>query len=168
MRTVRGLCLLALECFLLSGEMRPTDNPYLMPYYTGLVYPTPKSVQYRDEFYSLQSTGIVLGEDVVKPEPLVGLLVERIEGYGGSAKVVEPPAEGFATLISLGKTELWKNCGDAPDLPRREKGYIIHATKLSRRNVVFLKGFDRDGLLWAVASFNQLVHNRGGGRWCER
>ena len=42
------------------GTARDTDDPRLMPYYTGRVFPTPQEAVYRDEFYPLGRTGVLV------------------------------------------------------------------------------------------------------------
>ena len=66
-------------------EEKFRNDPLMMPYYTGHILPTPQKVEYRDEFLPLGNVAIVVGKDVVNPDPLVGVLMDRIVRYGGKA-----------------------------------------------------------------------------------
>ncbi|MDD5679166.1 MAG: VCBS repeat-containing protein, partial [Kiritimatiellae bacterium] len=65
------------------------DDAYLMPYYTGNIYPTPQEAEYGDEYIPLADVGVLVGTDVTNPAPLVAVLTERIRRYGGQANVEE-------------------------------------------------------------------------------
>lgn len=142
-----------------------TGDPLAMPYYTGNISPTPQRVTYQDTFVSLAKTGILVGKDVENPLPLVQLLLDRITRHGGAARVVQAPEGDLTALISLGQTDLAVQPG-LPAAPEREQAYRITSGTVGGGTVVFLKGHERQGLLWAISSFNQLVHREDGQpRW---
>ena len=144
-----------------EAKDRPRTDPSLMPYYTGQVYPTPRQATYQDSFFLLSKAGILVGKDVESPEPLVRVLVDRIKTYGGAAETTRTGEGDFTTLISLGQTEIAAKV-KAPSVPDRAQAYVLASGQADGKNVVVLKGHDRQGLLWAVSSFNQLVHTAGG------
>lgn len=116
---------------------------------------------YRDDFFPLSRVRIVAGKDVENPGPLVQVLIERIRTYGGAAEATDAAGGDFTTLVSLGQTDVAAQV-NAPSVPEREQAYVIACGQVDGRNVVVLKGRDRQGLLWAICSFNQLVHQEGG------
>ena len=63
------------------------DNPYMMPYYTGEILPTPQKVEYKNEYLSLANTAIILN-NVEQNDPRLKYLLERIARYGGKYKLV--------------------------------------------------------------------------------
>jgi hypothetical protein len=135
----------------------------MMPYYTGTVFPKPQQAEYRNECLPLQRSGVIVGKDVENPDALVKVLVERVERYGGNARVVAPEeAKACDTLVSLGSTDWASRMAELPALPKREQSYILHAGTVDGKATVVLKANDRLGLLWAIGSFNQLVHRREG------
>jgi len=139
-----------------------TGDPYLMPYYTGKIYPTPQKADYRDEYLPLDDVGVLVGKGVQNPEPLLEVLLDRVRRYGG--KATREPAFGgkHAVWISLGDTTLSSKSQSAPEVPEKEEGYALGTGKADGKPVVALRGHDRLGLLWAISSFNQLVHVREG------
>ena len=141
---------------------KPTDDPYLMPYYTGKVYPTPQKASYRDEYFPLDDVGLLVGKEIENPEPLLNVLIERIQRYGGNATREHSFGEKHTTWVSLGDTALSSKIQGLPVVPEREEGYVIGAGKVNGRPIAVLKGHDRLGLLWAISSLNQLVHLREG------
>ncbi len=138
------------------------EDPLRMPFYTGTILPVPQDVTYHDEFFPLDQTGIVLGPGIEFEGPLVAELRQRIERYGGRLAHVDSAAAPASTLILLGDVPAAEAYlqGDRP--PEREQGYLVRCQSQGDRKVVVLQGRDRLGLLWAIASFNQLVHQRAG------
>ena len=80
-----------------AAEAAPDDRA--VPYYTGTVYPTPQSAQYRDNFLPLTSVGLLLGKDVAAEDPRVAVLVERLRRNGAQARVVASVEGRGETLI---------------------------------------------------------------------
>lgn len=115
-------------------------DPLRMPFYTGQIMPTPQKVRYEDTTRSLKTVALQLNDGLKPTDPLVGYLRERIERYKGT---LHTDAANSDTQMEL-KIEP----------TGREQAYSItwNGTK------VLLSGNDRQGLLWAIASFNQLVH----------
>jgi len=140
---------------------RLKNDPLMMPYYTGTVFPKPQSVTYSDRFLPLGKAAVVAGRDVKNAPDLAKLLVDRITRYGGSAELVASP-NGHDTVISLGETSISSGLPNLPKVPEKEQGYILHAGKAGGRDVVVLKGRDHQGLVWAIGSFIQLVHRQPG------
>jgi hypothetical protein len=141
---------------------RLRTDPFMMPYYTGRIFPTPQSAAYRDQYLPLNRTAIVVGKEVENAPVLAKLLTDRISRYGGSAEVVASPSPPHETIISLGETATAARVSGLPKVPEPEQAYLIHPATLDGKNVVILKGRDRLGLVWAIGSFNQLVHRQEG------
>ena len=138
-------------------------NPDRMPYYTGRIIPTPRKVSYRDEFLSLKEGAVLPGKGLETDGAYVKLLRKRIEQHGGELQVVESPVAGSGALtIILGDHPVAESFLEGREVPEQEQGYLVHTAKANGGNIVVLKGRDRLGLLWAVSSFNQLVHIREG------
>ena len=138
----------------------PDHDPERMPYYTGAIIPTPQQVTYKDEFLALDDAEVLLGEGLTGDSPHVAVLRKRIEKYGGNLTVVASASSGAGTLIVLGDIPAAAELLGELQVPQREQGYLVRATQSSGRNVVILQGYDQLGLLWAISSFNQLVHLR--------
>ncbi|MBI2190668.1 MAG: beta-N-acetylglucosaminidase domain-containing protein [Planctomycetes bacterium] len=143
-------------------EERLHADPLMAPYYTGSILPTPQKADYRDEFIPMANAAIVVGKDVENPDPLVEVLTDRITRYGGQAAVVNAPTAEHTAVVSLGNTDISQQAKDLPAVPEREQGYILHITKAADKPLVVLKGHDRLGLLWSIASLMQLIHWRDG------
>jgi len=133
------------------------SDPKAVPCYTGKVHPFPREAAYQDVFLPLAQTGLLLGQDVAADDGRVALLKERVERYGGKARVVRAAEEPCDTLVMIGETGGHREAlGDKAPPPRAE-GFLIHATLKEGKGLVFLKGHDFHGLLWAITSFSQLV-----------
>ena len=143
-------------------EKRLRNDPLMMPYYTGNILPTPQKADYREEFLSMKNVAIIVGDDVVNPVPLVEVLTDRIQRYGGAAEATADPQEAHTAIVSLGDTKLASQAKGVPAVPNREQGYVLHATNGQGKPLIVLKGHDRLGLLWAISSLAQLVHWRDG------
>lgn len=115
-------------------------DPLRMPYYTGQIMPTPQKVHYGNETHSLKSVTLLLNDGLKPTDPLVGYLRERIERYKGTLHT-DATKSNVQIELKIQPTG-------------REQAYSItwNGTK------VLLSGNDRQGLLWAIASLNQLVH----------
>ena len=137
---------------------RLRNDPAMMPFYTGTILPTPQQATYSNEFLSLAKTGIWLGRGLDQDDRRVTILRNRITQYGGSTKFVTSLGGDFETCICLG------DCPPAESVavPDQEEGYAIRAFRKDGTNVVVLKGHDARGLLWAVASLNQLITHANG------
>lgn len=116
-------------------------DPLRMPFYTGQIMPTPQKVRYENKTFSLKHTELLLNDGLKLNDPLVGYLRERIERYKGT---LQSELTNSDTQIEL-----------KIQPSGREQAYSItwDGTK------AILSGNDRQGLLWAIASFNQLVHS---------
>ena len=139
---------------------RLKNDPFMMPYYTGNVYPKPQSVTYEDRFLPVNKAAIVVGKDVKNADALTKLLIERITRYGGSAEVVTSPVPGHDSVISLGDTPIAAQVANLPKAPEKEQGYILYCGKVDGKDVAVLKGTDHLGLVWAIGSYCQLVHRQ--------
>jgi hypothetical protein len=137
-------------------------DPLMVPYYTGHIIPTPQKVDYRDEFLSMANVAVVVGKDVENPGPLVEVLTDRITRYGGQAAVTSGPAAEHTAVVSLGDTDLAQQAQGLPAVPEQAEGYILFCTQAAGKRLVVLKGRDRLGLLWSIASLIQLIHWRDG------
>ncbi|NOY83165.1 MAG: hypothetical protein GXP31_19400 [Kiritimatiellaeota bacterium] len=138
------------------------EDPSRMPFYTGTILPAPQRVTYKDEFFPLANTAALLGSDVRPHEPYVRELRERIERYGGKVAVVDSSAADCDCLIILGDAEAGRSLLNGRRAPDREQGYLLLSGTVDGKKAVILRGHDRLGLLWAISSFNQLVHDRDG------
>ncbi|MDD5676824.1 MAG: beta-N-acetylglucosaminidase domain-containing protein [Kiritimatiellae bacterium] len=131
-----------------------SDDPLMMPYYTGDIIPTPQKAEYTKQFISLKNAGVILGKDVEKTDARLQYLLDRITRYGGTYDFVAADNRTNACLIFV---------GDTPEAagwsaPARPQGYAIKTVG----NKVFLKGHDHQGLLWAISSLNQMILIRDG------
>ncbi|MDD5676734.1 MAG: beta-N-acetylglucosaminidase domain-containing protein [Kiritimatiellae bacterium] len=142
-----------------SSRQGPDFN---VPYYTGKVYPTPQSAEYRDEFLPLDKTGLLLGKDIAPDDARVALLIERIRRLGGAADIVKAPKDPCNTLILIGETGINEDLIKDKSVPDRAEGYLLHCAQKDGKPIVFLKGKDFHGLLWAITAFNQLVKVENG------
>jgi len=143
-------------------EERLRTDSLMMPYYTGNILPTPQKVDYKDEYFPMGKVAIVVGKDVVNPDPLIEVLTDRITRYGGKAAVVATPGAEHTAVVSLGDTELARQAQGLPAVPEKNEGYLIDTTRVGGKPVFILKGHDRLGLLWSIASLMQLIHWRDG------
>ncbi len=141
---------------------RLRNDPLMVPYYTGTILPTPQKAEYRDEFISMAKVAIVVGNDVVEPGALVELLTDRITRYGGQASVVTAPGAEHTAVISLGDTALARQVQAVPAVPDRVEGYVVYCTRVADKPLIILKGRDRLGMTWSIASLMQLIHWRDG------
>ena len=156
-----GLVLLV-SGFVCAGEPKPTDDPYCVPYYTGRILPTPQQATYEDEHVPLANVAVLVGKEVDNPDPLVEVLIDRIRRYGGKAELANSVADEHTAGVSLGDGPVARQIKNIPGVPDKAQGYIVAMGKVGGKPVVILKGHDRLGLLWAISSFNQLVHRREG------
>ncbi len=137
------------SCKTISFDFSTGTDPYMMPYYTGRILPTPKQVEYLDEYLPLTNTAIILN-NVDQNDPRLKYLLDRITRYGGSYE--------FVTQASTGHTCVIKVNDDALTPPQNPQGYIIQ----SSGNTISLKGTDFQGLLWAISSLNQMIFRQNG------
>jgi len=138
------------------------EDPYRMPFYTGTILPTPQQATYRDEFFPLDDAGLLLGPGLASDGPHVRELRERGDRYGGKLRLVDSPSAACSTLVLLGDVPAAEALLQSRRAPDREQGYLMLALSDGQRKTVVLKGRDSLGLLWAIASFSQLVHARSG------
>ncbi len=138
------------------------EDPDRMPFYTGSILPTPQKVTYRDDYYSLVDTGLFLGKGIDETSVPIQEIQKRVERYGGKLRRVASAKEKCDTLILLGETHQANVLLKGRKVPAREQGYLIHCLISEGRNIAVLQGHDSLGLLWAAASFNQLVHVQEG------
>ena len=143
-----------------AADTAPDDRA--VPYYTGTVYPTPQTAQYRDDFLPLASVGLLLGKDVTPEDPRVAVLVERLRRNGAQPQVVASAEDRSETLILVGETGAHEALLGMLAVPDKLEGYLLHCARSGTQNVVFLKGHDFHGLLWAITSFNQLITVQNG------
>ena len=134
----------------ISFDFSTGADPYMMPYYTGKILPTPKQVEYQDDYLSLANTAIILN-NVQQNDPRLKFLLDRITRYGG--KYV------FATDVNDDYTCVIKINDDSLTPPQHPQGYVIE----SNGKTISLKGTDFQGLLWAISSLNQMIFNQNGG-----
>jgi hypothetical protein len=143
-------------------EERLRTDPLMMPYYTGNILPTPQKVEYKDEFLPMGKVAIVVGKDVADPGAFVDVLTDRIARYGGQAAAAAAPGAEHTAVVSLGDTEWARQAQGSPGVPERNEGYIVYMTKAGGKPLIILKGRDRLGLTWSIASLMQLIHWRDG------
>lgn len=141
-------------------EARLRTDPLMMPYYTGTIVPAPRKVSYQDRFLPMSNVAIVVGKDVADPGPLVEVLQDRISRYGGTSAIVDNAPAGVTAVISIGDTSYAKDQKNIPPVPDQAEGYILVATQAGETPLVVLKGRDRLGTLWSIASLTQLIHWR--------
>ncbi len=100
-----------------------------VPYYTGTVYPTPQSAQYRDEFLPLTNVGLLLGKDVAPEDPRVAVLVERLQRNGVQPRFVASAEDRSETLILVGETGAHEALLGKLAVPAKAEGYLLHSAK---------------------------------------
>ena len=132
---------------------RLRNDPFMMPFYTGRIYPEPRKADYSSKFVSLRKTGLILGGKIKKSDPRIGILKKRISQYGGKAELANSLEDDFETFIVLGDALLSSDL----NVPARNQGYAIKFNSQHGKNIILLKGYDNLGLTWAVSSFIQLV-----------
>ena len=133
-----------------------------MPFYTGTIMPTPQDVVYKDELLPLGDAALLVGPGRDPAGACVRELRGRIERYGGKLELVSSASTRHETLIILGGGEAATPFLAGRAVPDREQAYVMLCSVKGSRNTVVLQGRDRLGLAWAIASFNQLVHERDG------
>lgn len=133
----------------LSFDFSTGTDTYMMPYYTGKILPTPKSVVYNDTYLSLANTAIILN-NIDQNDPRLKYLLERITLYGGQYT--------FVTQESTENTCVIKINDDALTPPQNAQGYVIKSVG----KTIALKGTDFQGLLWAISSLNQMIFKQDG------
>ena len=141
-----------------KSELPP---PFYVPFYIGRIYPTPQKATYHDDFISMKKVSVLAGSDIAADDPRIDVLRTRIKFMGGESMIVKDvkAAAPDSTIIALGDTEF--GAGVTP--PEREQGYVIMPVEeKGGRRVIVLKGHDRQGLLWAIASLNQLITREKG------
>ena len=127
-----------------NSIMGGADNPYMMPYYTGRVLPSPQKAEYKDKYLSLSKTAIVLN-GIHSNDPRLKYLLQRIALYGGKYEIVKLGGTAHTCVITINDAAL------AP--PKNPQGYIIQ----SNGKNISLKASDFQGLLWAISSLNQMI-----------
>ena len=138
------------------------EDPYRMPFYTGAILPTPQQVTYKDIYFPLRKTGLMLGSEVDPAGAQVRELRERIVRYGGGVRIVESIDAECDTLVLLGNCDASRRFGQGQQVPDREQAYVMRSVAVGGKGILVLRASDSLGLLWAVSSLNQLVHERGG------
>lgn len=145
-----------------APENERAGDADLMTYYNGDVFPNPKHAKYFDRFLPLGKVGMVLGAELSRDDARLALLVERIRRHGGTVEFAGAPAKAYETLLVVGDTGAVAGWPAGLAVPEREEGYLMHCAETGGQDVVFLKGHDFHGLLWAITAFNQLVTLRDG------
>ena len=136
--------------FILDNSiMGGADNPYMMPYYTGKILPTPQKAEYKNEFVSLANTAIILN-NIQQDDPRLKYLLERITIYGGKYHFVAEADASHTCIIKIND--------EALKPPQNLQGYTIQ----SNEKTFSLKGTDFQGLLWAISSLNQMIFVKDG------
>ncbi len=133
-----------------------------MPYYTGSILPTPRHAVYGTETFPLMDAAVLPGDGIAPDGPYVRELRTRIEGCGGRLKIAASAATACDTLVLLGPGRRAERFLKHHPVPHHPQGYVMTTAVWNSKNVVALAGRDRQGLLWAISSFSQLVHNVGG------
>jgi len=134
-----------------------TTDSRAVPFYTGTVYPTPQQATYGDTMLPLNNVGLLLGEGIDTGDARVALLLERINRYGGKARIVSSTDEPCDTLILIGQTGAHAELLKDQSAPARAEGYLVLTATKGTKDYVFLQGHDFHGLHWAITSFNQLI-----------
>ena len=125
------------------------DDPYMMPYYTGKILPTPKNVVYNNEYLSLANTAIILN-NIQQTDPRLKHLLDRITRYGGKYVFASQDSPEYTCIIKINDASLTP--------PLNVQGNIIQ----SSGKTVSLNGTDYQGLLWAISSLNQMIFIKDG------
>ncbi len=156
------VAILAADWGLGAEKTAKAESPYMMPFYTGRIYPTPQKATYEDTFYPLDDVGVLIGDSVKNPDALLDILTGRIMLYGGKCKVADKVSGNFGTLIVLADQEGAKLLPAGTPVADRPQAYTIRMGRKGRRNVIVLESSDHQGLVWAVSSLNQLVRVKDG------
>lgn len=147
------LCALFVSDGILLGvQAKPaidSSDPYMMPYYTGVIIPTPQKAEYKDTYISLTNTAIILN-NIKQDDPRLKYLLERIIRYGGQYKIVKESAPEHSCIIRINDDDL--------KTPEKEQGYAIKSSE----KTFSLKGDGFQGLLWAISSLNQMIFIKDG------
>lgn len=153
--TLTAACLLVTQAFAWQTDFGG------MPYYTGSVLPTPQQAVYHDRYLSLADAAVVLGTDIDAEDPRLAVLRHRVEELGGQLTHLHSLDEAMAYggIMALGEVA---GLGTGAALPQRDEGYRMDTIQYQGRDVLWLRGSDDIGLLWAVVSLNQLVTVRDG------
>ena len=96
-----------------------SEDPYMMPYYTGVIVPTPQQAEYKGEYISLIKTAIILN-DIKQDDSRLKYLLERITRYGGQYEIVKESAPEHSCIIIINDEDLKllkKNKGMRLNLP---------------------------------------------------
>ncbi len=125
------------------------DNPYMMPYYTGKILPTPKNVVYNNEYLSLANTAIILN-NINPNDSRLKYLLDRITRYGGKYVFATQESAEYTCIIKINDGSLTP--------PQDPQGNVIS----SSGKIVSLNGTDYQGLLWAISSLNQMIFIKDG------
>ncbi len=135
-------------------------KPEQVPLSLGEIYPTPRTASYENREVPLAHVLLIPGEGLNSESPPVQALVERLRNHGGEVQIAETlPSEGSTPAILLGESEATRRL--APELapPNQKEGYLIRNLEAGARPCFILRGADRAGEMWAVASFNQLIRS---------
>ncbi len=125
------------------------DDPYMMPYYTGKILPTPKNVVYNNEYLSLANTAIILNS-IEQNDPRLKYLLDRITRYGGKYVFATQESAEYTCIIKINDASLTP--------PPNPQGNVIQ----SSGKILSLNGTDFQGLLWAISSLNQMIFIKDG------
>ena len=137
------------QSLVLDNSMKGVDNPYMMPYYTGEILPTPQKVAYKNKYVSLANTAIILN-NIPQNDPRLKYLLERISIYGGKYEFVNQANTLHTCIIKINDDTLTP--------PQKPQGYTIKSNAIT----FSLKGTDFQGLLWAISSLNQMIFVKDG------
>lgn len=150
--------LLAATLICPASEAGPVSaQPFGMPYYIGTVFPTPQNAVYHDTYHRAEEILIWPGDGYRADDVLIELLEQRIVETGGAVRHIDTldEAEAGALVISVGATD-WQP-PLAGSVPQREQGYLIEFVEDDGRDIAVLRGYDPQGLVWAVVSLIQLM-----------
>ncbi|MDD5676739.1 MAG: beta-N-acetylglucosaminidase domain-containing protein [Kiritimatiellae bacterium] len=149
-----------------AGYQIPAERQgpeFMVPFFTGKIYPTPHDAKYLDEWIPLGKTGIVPGAGVKKDDARLAVLLERIVRYGGSVKILDAAKDSrdVDSYICVGAgAEADKLCVDKP--PARPEGFLLDAGQLEGKPAAVVKGHDSLGLLWGITALNQMITRQDG------
>ncbi len=152
-----SLVLLSTFSLMANTDLPISQESFGMPYYTGTVYPTPQDATYHETLLPAGKVLILPGQDYTPDAILLQLLQQRIVESGGEIVWItsfDEAAEGDL-VISVGE-HTW-NPVLSGSVPQREQGYLIEYAPHDGRDIVVLRGYDSQGLVWAVSSLIQLI-----------
>ncbi|NLB56435.1 MAG: hypothetical protein GX811_11880 [Lentisphaerae bacterium] len=124
-----------------------------LPLYSGAkIYPHPQKVVYTEKFVNLKSVKLELGQGITLDSPGFRYILPKLKRMG---VVIDPKGEFTLRVNSV----------SMPMAPEKPEGYALTVNE----NGASISGYDKQGTVWGLVSFLQLIDNEDGPkvRVCE-